>query len=211
MKRYFTSILCLITAFIFCFSACVPFSENSVSQTAKPTHPKSEEAKNYDPEKSEAAETSCLSFVSRILIDSGGICTNNIYAAGSNELASGCEVLSESEGLMLCYYAAASDRQQFEKTLTFIKSKLDSGKIISYRLREDGSRYSVNASVDDLRILRGLTEGSSDFSEPDYLELCGSYAKRFYSTNVEDNLLLDFYDEASGRAGGAVYALLFRF
>lgn len=202
MKKYFLSILCLFTAFIFCFSGCTFSAEGTVSQTGEPA-PSKAEAKKYDSVKAKEAEASCLSFVSRMLTRDGGICTNNIGAEGSEELASGREVLSESEGLMLCYYAAASDREQFEKPLSFIKSKLDSGTIISYRLREDGSRFSVNATVDDLRILRGLTRGASEFSEPDYQALCGSYAERLYSTNVEDNLLLDFYDEASKSAGRA--------
>ena len=202
MKRKFLNILCLLTALILCLSGCAP-SGKEVKETKSSATAQTEETKKYDSEKAEAAEVSCLSFVMRVLEKDGAIYTNNISETGSAELASGSEVLSESEGLMLCYCAAKADREEFDKTLSYIQSELDSSKIFSYRLREDGSRFSVNASVDDLRILRGLAEGAAAFSEPYYRELCDSYAKRLYSTNVENNLLLDFYDEAREQAGRA--------
>lgn len=173
MKRAFFSTICLCAMCFACFSG---FASPTVSTAA--------EVGQSSPLQAGDAETSCLSFVQREMAGDAGVYTNNISGKASGELASGHEVLSESEGLMLCYYASSSDREQFAKTLAFVQSKLDSGTIISYRLRENKSRFSVNASVDDLRILRGLLEGSEAFSEPDHKALCVQYAERLYKTNV---------------------------
>lgn len=147
-------------------------------------------------------ESACLRFVQTELTDSrGGIFTNYLPGSPGSALASGHEVLSESQGLMLRYYAMTADTRQFTRTLTFIREAMDSGNIISYRVREDGSRYPVNASIDDLRILRGLMEGAQAFSEASYQTLSEQYAGRLYQTNVADGFLLDFYDESYEKAG----------
>ena len=190
MKRAFVCAVCLCVTVVACFSGCAAPTSGKVQSGSKPK-----------PVQADDAENSCLSYISREMMSDGGVFTNNITASKSEKLASGQEVLSESEGLMLNYYAASADRGNFDKTLDFIKSKLDSGTIISYRLREDGSRFPVNASVDDLRILRGLLEGAETFSEPAYTELCGQYEDRLFDTNVKNNLLLDYYDESSKSAG----------
>ncbi len=149
-----------------------------------------------------AEELACLRFVQTELTDSrGGIFTNYLSGSPGGTLASGHEVLNESQGLMLRYYAMTADTRQFSHTLTFIREAMDSGNIISYRVREDGSRYPVNASVDDLRMMRGLMEGAEAFSDASYETLCGQYAGRLYQTNVADGFLLDFYDESYEKVG----------
>lgn len=190
MKKAFVSAVCILLTALLCLNGC-----------SFPTREKQPKASETVPAKAEDAEAACLKFIMSDMESGGGVYTNNITDAASKELASGHEVLSESEGLMLNYYAAASNRAEYDRTLDFIKNKLDSGVIISYRLREDDSRFSVNASVDDLRILRGLYAGAEAFSEPEYNTLCGQYAARLYKTNVKNNLLLDYYDENLKSAG----------
>ena len=146
-------------------------------------------------------EAACLAFVQEKLTGDGGIHTNYLRGSQSGELAAGHEVLSESQGLMLLYYAATADRWWFETTLAFVQEKLDSGTLLSYRIGEDGAPFPLNASVDDLRIIHGLLEGAAVFSEPDYRRLGSLYAGRLYQTNVENDILLDFYDETYQIAG----------
>ncbi len=102
---------------------------------------------------------------------------------------------------MLRYYAAIADAHGFSQTLGFITRTLDTDALLSYRAREDGSPYAINASIDDLRILRGLLEGARVFSNPAYQALCENWAKRLYQTNVQDGMLLDCYDETLVFAG----------
>lgn len=152
-------------------------------------------------------ETLCLGFIEDRLTVNGGVHTNYLPAQ-SGELSAGHEVLSESEGLLLRYNARANRRTEYDTTLKFIQEKLDSGKLITYRLGEDGTRYSSNAAVDDLRILRGLLEGSQVFSAPAYQETAEKYASRLYTTNVSQDILYDFYDEEQA-ANGSTSTLCF--
>jgi len=140
------------------------------------------------------AEMSCRSFVERALSSEAGVFTNYLPTDRVGVLAAGHEVLSESQGLLLCYYAAAADKAAFDKTLSFVRDRLDTGTLLSYRMRVDGSVYPINAAVDDLRILRGLLNGAESFSEETYQVLCDNWAGRLYKTNTDDGLLLDFYD-----------------
>lgn len=147
------------------------------------------------------AEAACLTFVQTRLTAQGGVYTNYLSGSSQGVLAEGHEVLSESQGLMLRYYAATADEQGFAQTLGFITDTLDTGALLAYRTREDGSPYAANAAVDDLRVLRGLLEGARVFSDPGYRALCEGWARRLYDTNVRDDLLLDCYDGALAFAG----------
>lgn len=153
------------------------------------------------PAPADAAEQACLSFVQTQLTVQGGIYTNYLSGSAQGALAGGHEVLGESQGLMLRYYAAIADAHGFSQTLGFITRTLDTDVLLSYRAREDGSPYAINASIDDLRILRGLLEGARVFSNPAYQALCENWAKRLYQTNVQDGMLLDCYDETLVFAG----------
>ena len=149
----------------------------------------------------DAAEQACLGFVQTQLSERGGIYTNYLSGASQGTLAQGHEVLGESQGLMLRYYAAADNPHGFSQTLDFVTQALDTGALLSYRVREDGSPYPANAAIDDLRIFRGLLEGAQAFSKPEYQALCQDWAKRLYQTNVQDGILLDCYDETLSFAG----------
>ncbi len=137
----------------------------------------------------------CLAFVEKKMTGSGGIFTNYLSLKESSEVAVGHSVLSESQGLMLSYYVRAQKPGKAALTLAFVKEHLDTGKIISYRLDEDGRRYQVNASVDDLRLIDALMEASFTFDKPEYMNQANDYAKRLYDTNVQNGILMDLYDQ----------------
>ena len=147
-----------------------------------------------------SSEELCLSFLEKNMMAAGGVFTNYLTSDKVSELAAGHSVLLESQGLILSYYADKGSMDKADKTLAFIKEKLDSGKILSYRLNEDGYRYSVNAAVDDLRVILAMLDAADSFSRKDYREQAAVYANRLYETNVKDNALMDFYDEQYGVA-----------
>lgn len=182
--------LVLVLALAAGLSACAPAAPKASNLPAKPA-----------PLPAQQAEALCRSFVERALTSEGGAFTNYLTTESAEPLTSGHEVLSESQGLLLCYYAAAADRAGFDKTLAFIRDRLDTGELLSYRLRTDGSVFPVNAAVDDLRILRGLLAGAEAFSDNDYRALCGGWAERLLKTNTADGFLLDFYDGDYRTAG----------
>ncbi len=144
------------------------------------------------------AKEFCLSFVERKMTDAGGIFTNYLSSGEAGDLAVGHSVLLESQGLMLSYYVREGQRAKAEKAISFVREKLDTGKILSYRLDQDGNRYRVNAAVDDLRLIGAMLAAADAFERADYREQAIAYAKRLYDTNVKSNALMDFYDEQYG-------------
>ncbi|WMJ82955.1 hypothetical protein ACS3UN_00995 [Oscillospiraceae bacterium LTW-04] len=183
-------ILCLMAAVFLLLSGCAPRGGDVLKENAF-----------TPPAPADTAEQACLDFVQNQLAANGGIYTNYLSGSAQGDLAQGHEVLSESQGLMLRYYAAIADEEGFSQTLGYITQMLDTGALLSYRVGEEGSRFSTNAAIDDLRILRGLLEGAQVFSQPDYRKLCQNWAKRLYKTNVKDDFLLDCYDETLSFAG----------
>ena len=190
MRVIFLRILCLIMASFLLLCGCNSTSGEALKENAF-----------TQPAPAGAAEQACLGFVQNQLTAQGGVFTNYLSGSALGDSAQGHEVLSESQGLMLRYYAALADDKAFSQTLGFISQSVDTGVLLSYRVREDGSHFTANAAIDDLRILRGLLEGAQAFSQPDYRALCQVWAKRLYETNVQDDILLDCYDETLSLAG----------
>lgn len=128
-----------------------------------------------------------------------GIVTNRIDTNQSEQAATGHEVLSESAGLLMRYYANVRDEEGFKKTWAAAKQTFDSEQLFSYRYSPKlNKKYPVNAAVDDLRIIRALYEASDAFGGSAYLKEADRYAMRFYETNVQEGKLVDFYDESYG-------------
>lgn len=147
-------------------------------------------------------QTILASFIKQEMINAaGGIRTN--YQESKEELAfaTGADVLSESQGLLMLYAGLEEDKELFEQSLSFVEEVLLSGKLISYRYAENSGRYSVNAAIDDLRIIRALLAASEIFDEKQYQQTAQIFARNLYTINVQDERLLDFYDERYEQAG----------
>lgn len=146
------------------------------------------------------AESNCRVFVTEKLIQSGGVRTNFLETTQRlSDAATGSEVLSESQGLWMQYCALADDAPRYKEALRFVRDNLDTGVLLSYRYDpQDGTRYPVNAAVDDLRILRALLLGGQQFGRKQDETLARQWARRLYETNVRDGRLHDFYDDDTG-------------
>ncbi len=144
------------------------------------------------------AKELCLSFVEGKMMDAGGVFTNYLPSEEAGELAVGHSVLLESQGLILSYYTREGSGAMANEAVSFVNNMLDTGRILSYRLDEDGGRHRVNAAVDDLRFIGALLDATDTFGRADYRDQAIVYAKRLYDTNVKENMLLDFFDEQYG-------------
>ncbi|OPH57757.1 hypothetical protein BC351_04400 [Paenibacillus ferrarius] len=135
-------------------------------------------------------------FITNNLSSNDGIYTNLLETDQIGEAASGHEVLSESAGLMLRYYALTGQKQQFDAQWQRVKLTFDLKTGFSYRFSpKQQKKYTLNAAIDDLRILRALAEASVVFRTSDYKTDLDTYGNRFYQYNVADDHLYDFYDE----------------
>lgn len=126
-----------------------------------------------------------------------GVYTNYADSGESDTAATGHEVLSESSGLLMRYDALTNRKDAFQAEWERAKQvfELPSGFSYRYSPKQD-KKYSVNAAVDDLRIIRALYEAGDRFHSAEYAGWADDYGKRFYAFNVKDDKLYDFYDDA---------------
>ncbi|MCM3042459.1 hypothetical protein M3201_22645 [Paenibacillus motobuensis] len=134
-------------------------------------------------------------FVLSELYGPDGVYTNYLDTNEADTAASGHEVLSESAGLMMRYYVLMDRKADFQAEWERAKRVFELPSGFSYRYSpKQGEKYTINAAVDDLRIIRALYEAGERFA-PEYTELANTYGKLFYRFNIKDNRLYDFYDE----------------
>ena len=148
-----------------------------------------------------AEETMCRAFIEQKLQSGGGVFTNYLQSQGIKEWATGHDVLSESQGLLLTYYVRAGNTDMAAKTIDFVRDNMDTGSILSYRLDESGRVSPSNAAVDDLRLIGAMLEAADIFRQPSYRDQALYYAGRLYGTNVRGDMLADFYDDLMKMAG----------
>ncbi|OCT14192.1 hypothetical protein A8709_25500 [Paenibacillus pectinilyticus] len=140
---------------------------------------------------------SLLQFITGQLTGPYGIYTNWQDTDQKAEVATGHEALSESAGLLMRYYAQMGQKDKFEQQWQLAKATFDMKTGFSYRYSPKlQKKFTLNASVDDLRIMRALEEAAIVFHEPSYRKEAESLGKRFYSNLVVDGRLTDFYDES---------------
>ena len=143
-------------------------------------------------------EEICFEFLTgNMLTEQGGVRTNYLDKAENAELATGAEVLSESMGLLMLYAVEIRDEVLFGRLLHFVEGYLDTGAILSYRYSPESGAYTVNAFVDDIRIIRALLKADEALGGG-YLNTALKYADRLYNTNVKDSRVYDMYDEQYG-------------
>jgi hypothetical protein len=134
-------------------------------------------------------------FISKQMMGPHGIYTNLQDTAQDADFATGHELLSESAGLMMRHAVLTNDKSGFEQAWRLALKTFDGGRIFSYRYSPKlDKRYSVNAAVDDMRIIRALYEASAAFQTDEYREEADRYGKRFLDTNVKNGQLYDFFD-----------------
>ncbi|MHA7963427.1 hypothetical protein ACX93W_04720 [Paenibacillus sp. CAU 1782] len=135
-------------------------------------------------------------FITEHMTGPYGIYTNLQDTAQDAELTTGHELLSESAGLMMRQAVLNGNRTEFEQVWELARQTFDSEEIFSYRYSPKlAKRYSVNAAVDDMRIIRALYEAANEFQAEEYRMEADRYGARFYGTNVKNGQLHDFFDE----------------
>lgn len=124
-----------------------------------------------------------------------GVYTNFIDTEQNELAATGHEVLSESMGLLMRYYALTREHTQFDNTWKLVEQTFSMDSGFSYRYSPKLNKtYTVNAAIDDLRIIRALYEAEEVFGERNYGQLADNLGSRFMQHNVQAGKLVDFYD-----------------
>ncbi|NIK69388.1 hypothetical protein [Paenibacillus sp. BK720] len=139
-------------------------------------------------------------FIGQKLMGAAGVYTNYKETDEAAETATGHETLSESAGLLMRYYALTGQKEAFDAVWSRAKETLAADYGFSYRYSPlHDKKYTVNAVVDDLRIIRALYEAETAFgSGGNYGREAARYGGLVYEHNVQGGKLYDFYDEAYG-------------
>ena len=147
-------------------------------------------------ENAENREQKLYLFITEKLMGSQGIFTNLTETDQNESFATGHEILSESMGLLMRYYAITSQQDRFEDSLRLSQDVLMTESGFSYRYSPKHNKlYTVNAAVDDLRIIRALYEAADIFENEIYFKQANQYADRFMKYNTQNGNMFDFYDE----------------
>jgi endo-1,4-beta-D-glucanase Y len=143
-------------------------------------------------------EKACLNFIEREMVsEGGGIYTNFLDSDNVQPYASGHEVLSESEGLIMIYYVKNNKKEKFDLHYEYVNKNmlLDSG-LIRWRIREGNKDLSKSsAAIDDLRIARALIYAYNLWDDRKYLSTLKKINKGLIRYSVKDDYLTDYYEE----------------
>ena len=134
-------------------------------------------------------------FIQQKLMKDGAIITNYLPNETEENLATGHDLLSESAGIYLLDLASTDTKGRFDAFYAKTKETFYTGTQFSYRVTDEGTKYQVNASLDDLRILRALIVAKQAFQTQDYDQEIDLLSKQFLAQSTKSNLLIDFYDE----------------
>ncbi|TCI22610.1 hypothetical protein [Exiguobacterium sp. SL-9] len=118
------------------------------------------------------------------------------------------EFLSESIGLYLLFLVEQERKEEFAEQVNVLSTYfLDKSNLIAWRIEDkDGKmeRSTVNAWIDDARIVHALYEGSDAFGEPAYAELADAIARPLTTIATKDGLPVDFVDMNTNEAGNVI-------
>ncbi len=121
--------------------------------------------------------------------------TNYLNNKNDNpELASGQEILSESQGLLLLYFVNRNEKENFDVCFDWTMKHLllDNGTF-SW-LKKDEQIASTNALIDDLRLARAFLSAYEKWHDEKYLQDINSVSEALLTYNIEVDLPIDFYD-----------------
>ncbi|CAN7578812.1 hypothetical protein LJR153_004229 [Paenibacillus sp. LjRoot153] len=136
-----------------------------------------------------------VGFMKDKLTSKHGVYTNLKDTDQLGAAASGHEVLSESAGLFMRYFALTGQKDKFDEQWQQAKLVFETPYGFSYRYSpKQNKQYPMNAIVDDLRIMRALDEASVAFESKSYRKEAEAYGKRVYQYNIVNGQMRDFYD-----------------
>jgi len=101
--------------------------------------------------------------------------------------------LSESVGLWLAYLLEKGDQARFDDQIDVLKSYFLSNDFIVWRL-EGTKKASVNALIDDLRVIRVLLEAGEKWHDSTYEQLGKNIGDNLVRYGMNQELFVDYVD-----------------
>ncbi|MFC6201376.1 glycosyl hydrolase family 8 [Lactiplantibacillus nangangensis] len=140
-------------------------------------------------------------FVQQKLLSKQGIYTTYLETAKRGKSASGHELLSESSGMWLQYLATTKQWATFRQFYRATKKTFDDHGQFSYRYDPRAKkRYRVNATLDDLRIIRALLTYDQMHQTTHYRQEARTRYQTLVNTSIKQGHLVDYYDMQSKKS-----------
>ncbi len=102
--------------------------------------------------------------------------------------------LSESVGLWLAYLLEKDDPVRFNEQINVMKSYFLANDFIVWRIEGGTRKASVNALIDDLRIIRVLLSAGEKWQDSTYLQLGKKIGENLVRYGMNEELFVDFVD-----------------
>lgn len=135
-------------------------------------------------------------FLEKHMLVNGSFITNYKARKDQNktELATGHDRLSESSGIWLRHLAMTGTQKQYDDFYRETKKQFFAKGQFTYRINADDSKSSVNASVDDMRIICSLIQAKERFKDLKYEKEIKNLVSTFKKQSIQNGMLVDFYD-----------------
>jgi hypothetical protein len=134
-------------------------------------------------------------FVNKYFLEDGFFKTNLLDFVQVDK-ASGEDFLSESMGLLMLHYLKIDQERSFENEVNIlIEYFLNSHHLIKWRIRRKINQDTVNATIDDLRIIKALIMAAEKWNRDDYKDIAEGFSNRLLKYNLKENKL-KAYDSA---------------
>ena len=130
-------------------------------------------------------------FVLTALLGKDGSIVSDYSILPNGEVQKGNTILSESLGILLEFAAKKGNQQLFDQVLHFVNENMTVSGLASWK-STDGAKATVNATLDDLRIIAAL--GTADDQWGGYSDEFARRAASLMNYAVKKGKLTDFYD-----------------
>lgn len=143
-------------------------------------------------------------FISKYFIDDGFMRTN-LVETDQGESASGADFLSESAGLLMLYYLSRDKREEFDDQVNILLTHFQNrNQLIKWRIRHGQNRETVNATIDDLRIVKALLRAAEKWGRNDYKSFAEHLSAQLLKHCITKNNL-KAYDSSNSPQAPWVY------
>ncbi len=150
-------------------------------------------------------EERCLSFIETALSSKNGIFTNFLDDGEIRAWATGHQVLSESEGLMMLYAVQSGDKRLFDRHLKIVKSMLLDDGVIAWRVGKEGELITkASAFIDDIRIIRALFFAYDRWGDNEYITTLEELIHKTKKHELTTAGPIDYYDAETKMAATTI-------
>lgn len=167
----------------------------------KPTRSSSELVKTTDYSSYDTQEKNLEYFIGKKLVTKKGIYTNYSKQKYVESEARGHEMLSESSGLWLEHLAYTHQYKKFRTFYQQTKDTFDQGDQFSYRyVPAKNKKFSVNATLDDLRIIKALQMYAELTKNKSYHQEAATRFAKLQQRTMKRGKIASFYDNSAHKA-----------